>query len=779
MSISNSLNNSIDSKSSLQNQNQNQNEIETIIKPSTIEGIDYQDPHSCLHNNKIINTLRSQQSLNTEEVKYLPYMLLEMQEALTKSNNNIINMKSTIDKLLTANKESNSKLLLTTKKYKRLKEKYYEMKYKSIDLITRQRNIEKMVLEGDDLNERIKTENRSLTKKLSLQKDENDELRKELLEIEEMKKGVLSFKVETERLAMENSYLKEHLKEKELKNLEYSKVYDCLNKKYLSIVDEKDGLNLRIKSIYDEMKEKEKRNLYYMQDSQRKDRRIDELAKENISLASFINRLSNENRHFRIELNLVKKLVLSLVENILPFHDGSDNVCKVLEEISEDIGYKEINIEGYILQNGNNFMISKRKDEDIYMNNTNNSNNDNIDHKDNKENKDYISAIEYIDILKHISNISVKFSNDMKQIKAENDKLTKRLKEEVELKNLIQEKYLSIRGNLRIMVRIRPTLHSESSIRSLVVKDNNVIATADSKKEYCFDKVYNHNVNTNEMFKDVNPLINSILKGKNSCLISYGATGTGKTYTIQGNKESKGLVYLIANDLFNRLEQMYSNSEVQSIESVKQWSLSMSMIEIYNESIYNLISDKETSTALNIYENSEGCLIIPELNTVEINSITECEKLIKIVNKLRQTSNNSFNERSSRSHCVITFYLKIFINGNPTKSKFNIIDLAGSERLSRCNYIIDDVQKKEVSYIHTSLNALSNVLYALASSQNHIPYRDSKLTHFLKESICEGYNLLLLLHLSPTYDELLESISTLEFGIRLGRLSKFRIGLID
>lgn len=729
MSVSSSINNSINSKNSIKNEdnpkNQSQNELETLIKSSKIE------PHTSFHNNKIINTLRSQQSLNTEEVNYLPYMLLEMQEALTKSNSNIINLKSTIDNLLLTNKETTSKLTLSIKKYKRLKEKYFEMKYKSIEL-----------------NQKLKEEKKNLLKK--------DVFKKEMIEIEEMKVGLVSIKHELERVVQENEYMKEHLKEKELRNIENVRKYDVLNEKYISIMNDKSGFDLKINSIYEEIKEKERKYKYLIQDSQRKDMKIEEL--EKVIVKSMI-----ENQGLRVELNLQKKLVLNLIENILLISNDSMNLNKVLEEISDDIGYKEVNIEEVISKAENQIRIYKKNYPSSIEGNE-------------KDEKDFISVVEYIEILKNISNISIKFSNDMKEIISDNEKLTQRLKEEVELKNKIKEKYFSIRGNLRIMARIRPSLYNESSVRSFVVKENEVISTADLKKEYCFDKVYNINTSTKEMLTEITPLISSVLKGRNSCLISYGATGTGKTYTLQGNKESKGLVYLIGNEIFNKSTEIISDSMLDT----KKYSLSMSMIEVYNDSIYNLITNKETNHSLNIYENSEGSLIIPELNIVEVNNIDECEKLIRIVKKLRQTSNNSFNERSSRSHCIITFYLKqSSSNGSTVKSRFNIIDLAGSERLSKCNFPIENTQKQEVSFINSSLNALSNVLFALASSQNHVPYRDSKLTHFLKESFSEGYNLLLLLHVSPTYEEILESISTLEFGSRLGRLSKFRITLFD
>ena len=202
--------------------------------------------------------------------------------------------------------------------------------------------------------------------------------------------------------------------------------------------------------------------------------------------------------------------------------------------------------------------------------------------------------------------------------------------------------------------------------------------------------------------------------------------------------------------------------------------ISLSIIEIYNESIYNLLL--EGTPELNLYENSNGNLIIPDLSPIIINNFNEARKLFKLAQKLRKTKSTNYNDHSSRSHCIYSFHLKIVDeDGNIVRSKLHIIDLAGSERISKST-IADETVKKEAISINLSLTALSNVLNSLAFRQNHVPYRDSKLTHFLKDSLGENFNILLLLHISPNVRDIQESIYTLDFGTRIAKICKHKTG---
>jgi kinesin family protein C2/C3 len=202
--------------------------------------------------------------------------------------------------------------------------------------------------------------------------------------------------------------------------------------------------------------------------------------------------------------------------------------------------------------------------------------------------------------------------------------------------------------------------------------------------------------------------------------------------------------------------------------------LSISIVEIYNENIIDLLAEDESN--LNMYENSNGNLIIPDLKPIKISNFSEAAKLFKLAERLRHSNSTQYNDRSSRSHCIFSFFLKIVDGDHVIRSKLNILDLAGSERLSKSVGVMDETQRRETTSINMSLNSLANVLNAIASKQSHIPYRDSKLTHFLKESLTDSFNILMILHVSPNLRDLGETISTLEFGKRIAKICKYKIG---
>lgn len=364
-----------------------------------------------------------------------------------------------------------------------------------------------------------------------------------------------------------------------------------------------------------------------------------------------------------------------------------------------------------------------------------------------------------------------------------NASLREVLNNELNLRRKIQNRYMLIRGNLRVMCRIRPFLE-QSENTSLIKKafldtfdiSNESVVLKESinsnrHKKYDFDYIFGQRTLQAEVYEEVSLLIQSMLRGNNICIISYGQTCTGKTYTIQGPQggTQPGIALRAAKELFDILSLSDKEKPKNS-----QSKLSLSIIEIYNESIFNLLG--EGCPQLNIYENSSNNLVIPDLNPINIESYNEAAKLFKLSAKLRKTKETANNDRSSRSHCIYTFHLKNFEGEKNVRSKLHIIDLAGSERLSKNVGVVEENLKKEAISINMSLSSLSNVLNSIASKSNHVPYRDSKLTHFLKESLNDNYNILLLLHVSPNIKDLAETFSTLEFGNRIVKICKHKTG---
>ena len=350
-----------------------------------------------------------------------------------------------------------------------------------------------------------------------------------------------------------------------------------------------------------------------------------------------------------------------------------------------------------------------------------------------------------------------------------NFNLQNQLEIEKFLRQKIHNRYMFLRGNLRVMCRLRPFISSEIINNKLpdLIKINNdsiLINENGNLKSFEFDYIFNKNSTQQNVYEECSLLIQSMFNGNNICIIAYGQTCTGKTYTIQGpDNNNPGIVINAAKEIFDLISKN-NNVNVR---------LTLTIIEIYKEQIFNLLD--ENLPNLNIYE-SNGNLMIPDLMPVSINNLDEAQKLFNLASKFRHIGNNDFNERSSRSHCIFTFKLKITNNNNKiTRSTLNIIDLAGSERISKSN-LKDENIKKEAININLSLHALSTVLNSIANKASHIPYRDSKLTHYLKESLNENYNILLILHISPNIKDLPESISTLQFGTRIVKICKHKTG---
>lgn len=418
-------------------------------------------------------------------------------------------------------------------------------------------------------------------------------------------------------------------------------------------------------------------------------------------------------------------------------------------------------------------------------------------------------------LMRDKQNYSVKMLADNLLHEQTNTKdLISKLNNEIRLRRKIQNNYLRIICNFKVICRIRPFVYEDEKNKNIIDAfresydvSSEYIKLRDAKKseKYFFDYVLGQNSTQQNLYDEVILLIDSFIKGKNVSVIAYGQTSTGKTHSIHGkSKENPGIAFRIVSDIFDNLKKNFnhnnnydnknikknscndnyiqdsesselfdkSNKENTNSKVNKKFKLSLSIIEIYNENIYNLLADGETP--LKIFENSNyENLVIPELSPIKIYNYEEATKLFKLAKTFRKTKFTNYNEHSSRSHIIFTFYLKVWDEeGQIKRSKFNIVDLAGSERLSKMEGIIDESIKKESLSINTSLNSLTNVLNAIASKNNHIPFRNSKLTHYLKDSLCGDFFVMLILHISPNIRDFLENLSTLEFGNRIYKMSR-------
>ena len=776
-----------------------------------------------LESKRILSTLRTIKSnnsaINYEDIKLLPTLFVDMQEALKKSNANVVELKETIkdkldeEKILKEkikememdNKKIMEKLFFHKSKENEMKQKFDELKYENLNLNQNleynsgiQKKFENLILENKNLK-RINTE---LSKKIENYEEEINFLNKskkelelknkkfknaqgllqnEISNIEEYLEDVKNFQIEIKKMQSEIKTVKEMNKklEDEKKNLakeNYNYITTIKNMK----IELKNLLNEKMNLIKEEKEIKNKKNILFNE----LNNKLSEEQKKNENLIQNLKNLENINIKYQDLCEDYNKILNENEELKEEFKSKKvEDLSKLKEKYEEEV----FELKSLINLWKNNFLeISKFKllnydikshqeIENIIDIDQNYIENAPSNIKDiSKKVLDYFKLLIEQENYKTIDLRKLKDSLSLEQEKVHI--LSQKLNNEKFLRRKIHNRYMYLRGNLRVMCRVRPFLSSEkinkkSQMETLVINNDSISVFQENKQEknFEYDYIFDTKSTQKDVYEEVTLLIQSMVQGNNICIIAYGQTCTGKTYTIQGpNSKNPGIVPRAAKELFLILNNFAKSDYFESIR------LSLTIIEIYNEQIYNLL--EESTPNLNMYEDASGNLIIPDLNPISINSYEEASKLFKLAAKFRHTSSTEYNDRSSRSHCIFSFQLKIKgKDGRIIRSTLHIIDLAGSERLSKSQNK-DEKLKKESICINLSLHSLSTVLNSIALKANHIPYRDSKLTHFLKDSLNENYNILLLLLVSPNNKDLPETISTLQFGERIVKICHHKTG---
>ncbi|XP_052210202.1 kinesin-like protein KIN-14J isoform X2 [Diospyros lotus] len=342
------------------------------------------------------------------------------------------------------------------------------------------------------------------------------------------------------------------------------------------------------------------------------------------------------------------------------------------------------------------------------------------------------------------------------------------LAENRKLYNEVQD----LKGNIRVYCRIRPFLPGQSPKQTTIeyIGDNGELIVAnplkqgkDSHRLFKFNKVFAPTATQEEVFLDTRPLIRSVLDGYNVCIFAYGQTGSGKTYTMTGpniaSREDWGVNYRALNDLFN-----ISQSRKNSIA----YEVCVQMVEIYNEQVRDLLSSGTSQKRLGIWNTTQpNGLAVPDASIHPVRSTADVLELMNIGLMNRAVGATALNERSSRSHSVLT----VHVRGTDLKSdgilrgSLHLVDLAGSERVDRSEATGDRL--REAQHINKSLSALGDVIFALAQKNLHVPYRNSKLTQVLQSSLGGQAKTLMFVQLNPDVESYSESISTLKFAERV------------
>ncbi|RXM28493.1 Kinesin-like protein KIFC3 [Acipenser ruthenus] len=322
-------------------------------------------------------------------------------------------------------------------------------------------------------------------------------------------------------------------------------------------------------------------------------------------------------------------------------------------------------------------------------------------------------------------------------------------------------------GNIRVLCRVKPVTaedQQEGSHATVVTTDldNDSVVTMLHKgrdRTFELDKVFQPQATQEEVFQEIESLVTSCIDGYNVCIFAYGQTGSGKTYTMEGSVENPGINQRALKALF---------SEIEDRKGIWSYLITVSLVEIYNEVLRDLLS-KDPSEKLEIKINPDGSgqLHVPGLRVIEVKSFQHIKKILALGRRNRITHGTKMNQHSSRSHALLT----ITVTGTDltsearTTGKLNLVDLAGSERVWKSGAEGDRL--KEAQNINRSLLALGDVIQALRAKQTHVPFRNSRLTYLLQDSLGKGNKTVMVVQISSLESNVGETMCSLKFAQRV------------
>lgn len=356
------------------------------------------------------------------------------------------------------------------------------------------------------------------------------------------------------------------------------------------------------------------------------------------------------------------------------------------------------------------------------------------------------------------------------------------------LHNLVQE----LKGNIRVFARIRPLLPSDVSGTSdekarmaalanmsypdsrdhqeIVLSSTSESATGQERKDtwnFSFDRVFEPQCTQEEVFEEISQLAQSCTDGYNVCIFAYGQTGSGKSFTMEGglSPETVGMIPRAVDQVFQVTEELKSKGWEYTLEG--------QFLEIYNETINDLLGKGEFDKKKHEIKHEKGSTRVTDVVVQQLRSPAQVRSLLAMANSRRTVAATLMNERSSRSHSVFTLRIRGMNThtGQVCEGALNLVDLAGSERLNASGAGKHKERLRETQSINKSLSALGDVIAALGEksekSDKHIPYRNSKLTYLLQNSLSGNSKTLMFLNLSPLAAHLNESLCSLRFATKV------------
>lgn len=339
--------------------------------------------------------------------------------------------------------------------------------------------------------------------------------------------------------------------------------------------------------------------------------------------------------------------------------------------------------------------------------------------------------------------------------------------------------------NVQVLLRCRPLSEDELRVNTPVV-----ISCHENRREVCavqniankqidrtfmFDKVFGPTSQQKDLYDQaVSPIVNEVLEGYNCTIFAYGQTGTGKTYTMEGGARKKnGEFPNDAGVIPRAVRQIFDILEAQNAE----YSMKVTFLELYNEEITDLLApeectkfiDDKTKKPIALMEDGKGGVFVRGLEEEIVCTANEIYKILEKGSAKRRTAETLLNKQSSRSHSIfsITIHIKECTPEGEEMikcGKLNLVDLAGSENISRSG--AREGRAREAGEINKSLLTLGRVINALVEHSGHVPYRDSKLTRLLRDSLGGKTKTCIIATISPSIHCLEETLSTLDYAHR-------------
>ncbi|XP_077888517.1 kinesin-like protein KIFC3 isoform X3 [Ictidomys tridecemlineatus] len=366
-----------------------------------------------------------------------------------------------------------------------------------------------------------------------------------------------------------------------------------------------------------------------------------------------------------------------------------------------------------------------------------------------------------------LRSVKAEIGQAIEEVNTNNQELLRKYRRELQLRKKCHNELVRLKGNIRVIARVRPVTKEDgegpeaTNAVTFDPDDDSVIHLLHKGKPVSFelDKVFSPWASQQDVFQEVQALITSCIDGFNVCIFAYGQTGAGKTYTMEGTPENPGINQRALQLLF---------SEVQDKASDWEYTITVSAAEIYNEVLRDLLGrEPQEKLEIRLCPDGSGQLYVPGLTEFQVQSVEDINKVFEFGHTNRTTEFTNLNEHSSRSHALLIVTVRGVdcSTGLRTTGKLNLVDLAGSERVGKSG--AEGSRLREAQHINKSLSALGDVIAALRSRQGHVPFRNSKLTYLLQDSLSGDSKTLMVVQVSPVEKNTSETLYSLKFAERV------------